>query len=61
MEALIEGAKHLGRCPRYSRLFKAGHQVVSESQIEFLEFRPWGLANLLLPEFRKCLRWPKDI
>lgn len=61
LDALIEAAAHLRNCARCARLFRAAHEVVAASQIQFPEFRPWGLTNLLLPELRRCRGWPQAI
>jgi hypothetical protein len=61
LDALVEAARHLRCCGRCKRFFEAAYTTVASAQVDFPQFRPWGLVNLLLPELRKCTEWPKAI
>ena len=61
LDALAEAARHFRSCGRCRRFFEAAYGAVADSRMDFPEFRPWGLVNLVLPELRKCAQWPRLI
>ena len=61
LDALVEATIHLGECFRCRRVFAAAHEAVDVGPTCFDEFRPLVLVNLILPEFRRCNAWPKEI
>jgi hypothetical protein len=62
LKAQAEAAEHIRTCPRCERLFLVAYEAtVDQMKVMVFPSKVWLITMELLPEFRQCSSWPKDI